>query len=124
MSRTSHTRRSAWLKRKRRVRKKVVGTAQKPRLTVFRSHQHIYAQIVDDEHRRTLVWCDSRKSEAGDVPEGIGGKCASAYRVGKTIAGLAKQNGVAQIVFDRNGYLYHGRVEALARGARDGGLEF
>lgn len=124
MSDSSKTRRSAWLKRKRRVAKKISGTAQRPRLTVFRSHRHIYAQIVDDDQRHTLFCCDSNHAGQDEVPEGLDCKCAAAYRVGKTIAGIAQEKGVATIVFDRNGYLYHGRVAALARGARDGGLEF
>jgi large subunit ribosomal protein L18 len=124
MSDTSKNRRSAWLKRKQRVGKRINGTNERPRLTVFRSHRHIYAQIVDDDQGHTMVSCDSQHAGGDKVPEGLDGKCASAYRVGKTIAGIAKDKGVAKIVFDRNGYLYHGRVAALARGARDGGLEF
>ena len=127
MSDTNKTRRSARLKRKRRIGKKISGTIERPRLTVFRSNRHIYAQIVDDDQGRTLIQCDSKKAgqdEVPEVPEGIDCKCAIAYRVGKAIAGIAREKGVATIVFDRNGYLYHGRVAALARGARDGGLEF
>ena len=120
----SKTRRSARLKRKRRISKKVSGTTERPRLTVFRSNRHIYAQIVDDDQGRTLMQCGSKQAGQEDVPEGIDCKCATAYRVGKAIAGIAREKGVATIVFDRNGYLYHGRVAALARGVRDGGLEF
>ncbi len=124
MSQFSVTRHGAWVKRKRRVGKGLHGSATKPRLSVFRSHRHIYAQIVDDDTRRTLVWCDSKKAGETTLPEGMTGKRALAYRVGHSLAELAKEKGVAAVVFDRNGYLYHGRVEALAQGARDGGLEF
>jgi large subunit ribosomal protein L18 len=92
-------------------------------LTVYRSLKSIYAQVVDDDERRTLVACDSRQTASGEVPEGLAAKCAVAYRVGKTLAERAKEHGIERVVFDRNGYLYHGRVAALARGARDGGLD-
>jgi len=124
MSEGRKTRRSAWLKRKRRVGKRLHGTADKPRLTVFRSHRNMYAQLVDDEQGRTLAFCDVSKAGECELPEGLDGKRALAYRVGHALAEQAKANGVAKIVFDRNGYLYHGRVAALAQGARDGGLEF
>lgn len=124
MSEGSKTRRSAWLKRKRRVGKRLHGTADKPRLTVFRSHRNMYAQLVDDDQGRTLAFCDVSKAAECELPEGIGGKRALAYRVGHTLAAQAKADGVETIVFDRNGYLYHGRVAALAQGARDGGLKF
>lgn len=124
MSEFSKTRRSAWLKRKQRVGKRLHGTADKPRLTVYRSHRRIYAQLVDDDQGRTLIYADTTKASDCTLPEGFGGKRATAYRVGRSLAELAKANGVARVVFDRNGYLYHGRVAALAQGARDGGLEF
>jgi large subunit ribosomal protein L18 len=124
MSEFSNTRRSAWLKRKKRVGKGLSGSDQRPRLTVFRSHRHIYAQIVDDDKGHTLVSCDSKRAGETTLPEGFSGKRAMAYRVGRALAEIAKEKGVATVVFDRNGYLYHGRVEALAKGARDGGLEF
>jgi large subunit ribosomal protein L18 len=120
----SKTRRSAWLKRKRRVGKRLHGTAEKPRLTVFRSHRSIYAQLVDDDEGRTLAMANPVKAGDCELPEGLGGKRAAAYRVGHAVAELAKAKGVSKVVFDRNGYLYHGRVAALAQGARDGGLEF
>ncbi len=124
MSEFSKTRRSAWLKRKRRVGKRLHGTAEKPRLTVFRSHRGMYAQLVDDDQGGTLLACDFKKAGECELPEGFDGKRAVAYRVGRALAEAAKAKGVARVVFDRNGYLYHGRVAALARGARDGGLEF
>ncbi|MEZ4387481.1 MAG: 50S ribosomal protein L18 [Candidatus Krumholzibacteriia bacterium] len=124
MSEGRKTRRSAWLKRKRRVGKRLHGTAEKPRLTVFRSHRNMYAQLVDDDQGQTLAFCDVSKAVECKLPEGIDGKRALAYRVGHALAEQAKAKGVEKIVFDRNGYLYHGRVAALAQGARDGGLEF
>jgi len=119
-----NTRLGARLKRKHRVRRRLHGTADKPRLTVFRSHRSIYAQLVDDDRGHTMVWADDRKAPEVELPEGLDAKRAAAYRVGKAIAELAQAQGVAQVVFDRNGYLYHGRVAALAQGARDGGLKF
>jgi large subunit ribosomal protein L18 len=124
MPQFTNDRRTAWKKRKRRVRRRIHGDAERPRLTVFRSLRHIYAQIVDDDEGRTLVWSDSKSAGADETPEELGGKCATAYTVGKALAAKAKEHGIGKIVFDRNGYLYHGRVAALARGARDGGLEF
>ena len=124
MSEFSKTRRAARLKRKVRVGKNLHGSEQRPRLTVFRSHRHIYAQIIDDDRGCTLVSCDSKRAGETTLPEGISGKRAVAYRVGRALAEVAKEKGVAAVVFDRNGYLYHGRVAALAQGARDGGLDF
>jgi len=120
----NQSRRAAWQRRKKRVRKHIAGTPERPRLSVFRSHKYIYAQIVDDQQGQTLSATSSLKVLQSEVPEDISGKCAMAYRVGRTIAEQAKEKGIAKIVFDRSGYLYHGRVAALARGARDGGLEF
>jgi large subunit ribosomal protein L18 len=124
MPRYTKTRRAAWLKRKRRVRKKVRGTAERPRLTVYRSLRNISAQVVDDDRGQTLIHCDGKQAPTAEIPEGLTGKCAAAYTVGRALAVKAKEQGIEKIVFDRNGYLYHGRVAALARGARDGGLEF
>jgi large subunit ribosomal protein L18 len=120
---TTNNRIKARLKRKIGIRKKVFGTAARPRVTVFRSHNNIYAQVVNDEARTTLAACDGRKIAAVEVPEGLGGKCAKAYLVGRTLADQAKDKGISAMVFDRNGYLYHGRVAALARGLRDGGIQ-
>jgi large subunit ribosomal protein L18 len=103
-----------------RVRKRINGTAARPRLVVFRSSKHIYAQLVDDERGVTLVG-------AADTTEGIQvegkGKTAKSFALGRLIAARAKDKGIAKVVFDRGGYQYHGRVKAVAEGARKGGLE-
>jgi large subunit ribosomal protein L18 len=107
-------------RRHRRVRGKVAGTAERPRLAVFRSNRGIEAQLVDDEAGRTVAaasWIGLPKSFKGD-------KSAQATEVGKLLAENAKKAGVEAVVFDRGGYLYHGRVKALADGAREGGLQF
>ena len=104
-------------KRHLRVRNKVAGTAERPRLVVFRSLKHIYAQLVDDDARRTLATV----SDLG-IEEGKKGERAS--HVGKLIAERAKSAGITRVVFDRAGYRYHGRIKAVADGAREGGLEF
>jgi large subunit ribosomal protein L18 len=124
MSELSKSRRDAWLKRKRRVGKKLFGTSDRPRLSVFRSHRRIYAQLVDDDQGHTLAWFDQAKAATCELPDGFAGKRAEAYKVGRSLAEFARTKGVERVVFDRNGYLYHGRVAALAQGARDGGLEF
>ena len=111
--------REARLRRHRRVRGKVSGTADRPRLVVFRSNKGILAQLVDDEAGRTLAsasWLQHRSLK--------GNKTEQATAVGKALAAEAKKAGVETCVFDRGGYLYHGRVKALADGAREGGLEF
>ena len=104
-----------------RVRKKVTGTAERPRLAVFRSLKHIYAQLVDDDRGVTLLG-------VADGSEGISidgkGKVAKGKAVGKLLAEKAKAAGISKVVFDRAGYRYHGRVQAVAEGAREGGLEF
>ncbi len=123
MSDINRKRRQVRLKRKVSIRKKLSGTPDRPRVTVSRSHKYIYAQVVDDEAGGTLLSSDSRRAALVDAPEGITGKCAIAYSVGRAVADLAKEKGIAAMVFDRNGYLYHGRVAALARGLRDGGIE-
>jgi large subunit ribosomal protein L18 len=99
----------------------VAGTADRPRLVVFRSLKHIYAQLVDDDGRRTVVGVSDRSK--GIEVDG-NGKVAQAFAVGKLLATRAKEAGVTSVVFDRAGYVYHGRVKALADGARKGGLEF
>ena len=114
------TTRQARERRHRRIRGKVVGTAERPRLAVFRSNKGIFAQLVDDENGKTIAgasWLGLPKSFKGD-------KTAQAEAVGKAIAAAAKKAGIEAVVFDRGGYLYHGRVKALADGAREGGLEF
>ena len=110
--------------RRMRIRKRVAGDASRPRLSVFRSAVHIYAQIVDDERGVTLAQASSR--EAGLDVTGIeaAGRIKLSMAVGRLVAQRAKQAGVAKVCFDRGGYLYHGRVKALADGARAGGLDF
>ena len=108
------------LKIKTRVRKQVHGTTERPRLSVFRSNTGMYAQIIDDQAGRTLASASSLKDKkASGVP-----KIEQAKLVGAAIAAKAKEAGIAQVVFDRNGYLYHGRVKALAEAAREAGLNF
>jgi len=108
------------IKIKRRIRKKVFGTAKLPRLTVFRSNKQIYAQLIDDLTGSTLVSASSFKNKEAEK----GTKINQASVVGKLVADKAKIAGIETIVFDRNGYLYHGRVKALADSAREGGLKF
>ena len=108
------------LKRHKRVRAKMSGTPEMPRLNVFRSEANIYAQIIDDVHGVTLA---SASSLDKDI-EGYGGNVAAAKAVGQLVARRAKDKGIETVVFDRGGYLYHGRVQALAEGAREGGLKF
>jgi large subunit ribosomal protein L18 len=106
-----------------RVRKRIRGTAARPRLTVFRSNKHIYAQIIDDHQGRSLVAAST--AETGICPEGHnGGNRTAAVEVGKALAARAIEQGIRQVAFDRGRYRYHGRVAALADAARDGGLEF
>jgi len=123
MSDINRKRRQVRLRRKVSIRKKLSGTSERPRVTVSRSHRYIYAQVIDDDDGRTLLSCDSKRAAAVEAPEGLTGKCAVAYSVGRAVADMAKEKGIATMVFDRNGYLYHGRVAALARGLRDGGIE-
>jgi large subunit ribosomal protein L18 len=114
------TTREARARRHRRVRGKVAGTAERPRLAVFRSNLGIYAQLIDDAEAKTLAaasWQELKKFLKGN-------KSDQAREVGKALAAAAKKAGVETCVFDRGGYLYHGRVKALAEGAREGGLQF
>ena len=114
------TTRQARERRHRRVRGKVSGSAERPRLAVFRSNRGVFAQLVDDATGKTLAgagWTNLPKSFKGD-------KKAQAAEVGKALASAAKKAGIEAVVFDRGGYLYHGRVKALAEGAREGGLKF
>ena len=104
-----------------RVRKKVRGTAQRPRLAVFRSSKHVYAQVIDDVAGRTVA---SASTMEADVRAGATGTVDAAKSVGERVAERAKQAGVASVVFDRGGFKYHGRVAAVADGARGAGLEF
>jgi large subunit ribosomal protein L18 len=123
MSDINKKRRQVRLKRKISIRKRLSGTTERPRVTVTRSHKYIYAQVIDDDNGSTLLACNSKVAATVEAPEGVSGKCAIAYSVGRAVADLAKEKGIARMVFDRNGYLYHGRVAALARGLRDGGIE-
>ncbi|HIX13708.1 MAG TPA: 50S ribosomal protein L18 [Candidatus Anaerofilum faecale] len=108
----------ARLRRHRRVRGKISGTAERPRLAVFRSSKHIYAQIIDDVAGVTLASASSMDKDF----EGFGGNIEAATKVGNAIAKKALEKGINTVVFDRGGFVYHGRVKALAEGAREGGL--
>jgi large subunit ribosomal protein L18 len=116
---TTLTKREARLRRHRRVRAKVEGTAELPRLVVFRSNRGIFGQLVDDSAGRTLASAGWTSLAAAS-----GSKTDQANEVGKALAAAAKKAGIDRCVFDRGGYLYHGRVKALAEGAREGGLQF
>lgn len=109
----------ARLRRHRRVRGKISGTAARPRLDVFRSSKHIYAQIIDDEAGVTLVSASTMDKDF----EGFGGNVEAATAIGKKVAEKALAKGISEVVFDRGGFVYHGRVKALAEGAREGGLK-
>jgi large subunit ribosomal protein L18 len=105
-----------------RIRKKLQGTSERPRLNVYRSLNHIYAQVIDDMAGTTLVAASTAEGKKED--RRTGGNVAAAKAVGKTIAERAKAKGVTKVVFDRGGYIYHGRVKALADAAREAGLQF
>jgi large subunit ribosomal protein L18 len=111
------------LRRRRHVRRNITGTAERPRLSVFRSSKHIYAQLIDDLAGETLAAASSRTA---DVRKDVayGGNTKAAKSVGKHLAAVAKGKGIAKAAFDRGHYRYHGRVKALADGAREGGLQF
>ena len=104
----------------KRIRNRVAGTPERPRLAVFRSVNHIYAQVIDDEMGHTLVAAASTEKDL----KGKGGNLEGAKQIGKAVAERAKEKGISKVVFDRGGYQYHGRVKALAEGAREGGLAF
>ena len=112
--------RSQRIKRHKRVRAKISGTPERPRLNVFRSETNIYAQIIDDVNGKTLVSASSLEKDF----EGFGGNKEAARKVGEAVAKAALAKGVSEVVFDRSGYIYHGRVQELAEGAREGGLKF
>ena len=116
-------RRKARLKRKKRIRKTISGTQQRPRLCVFRSAKHIYAQVIDDTQGQTLAAASSLE-KAVKASADTKNKKSAANMVGKLVAERVLEKGVKQIVFDRNGYLYHGRVKAVSDGARETGLDF
>lgn len=115
--------RDAVVRRHLRLRQKISGTAERPRLNVFRSLKHIYAQIIDDTKGVTLVSANTNDKEIKEKFP-YGGNAAAAAEVGKLVAKRALEKGIETVVFDRGGYIYHGRVKALAEGAREGGLKF
>jgi large subunit ribosomal protein L18 len=120
----------ARLKRKKRVRKKIFGYPERPRVSVFRSHKHVYAQVINDVEGHTLVALSSLSPEVRAKVEElkgkgeVKGKVDVARLVGRMLAEKANEKGITKVVFDRGGYKYHGRVKALAEGLREGGLEF
>ena len=119
----SKRKQNSHLRRKRRVRRKISGTTQRPRLSVSRSLKHIYAQVIDDENGKTLAHASSLSPEVRDNAA-EGGKTQVAKNVGQLIAQKAKEQQIEGVVFDRGGNLYHGRIKALAEAAREGGLKF
>ena len=116
--------RLARLRRKRRIRKKIFGTSTRVRLCVFKSLKHIYAQIIDDTQGRTLVAASTLDPVLREEIKNMKGKILPSKEVGKLVAQRALEKGIKRVVFDRNGFPYHGRIKALAEGAREGGLEF
>ena len=115
------------IRRHKRVRAKISGTETRPRLCVFRSNKHIYANLINDEKNCIILTAsdkDTKKSKVEKNENRITGKIASAYKIGELIAQKALKNKIEKVVFDRGGYKYHGRVKALAEGARKGGLKF
>lgn len=118
------SKREARRRRRKRVRKRVRGTPESPRLSVFKSSRHIYAQIIDDMSAKTLVGASSLSKELRGKIGGGGGTKSGAEIVGEFVAKRALENGIKRVVFDRNGFIYHGRIKALAETARQQGLEF
>ncbi|BAI90071.1 MULTISPECIES: 50S ribosomal protein L18 [Arthrospira] len=117
------TRNDSRQRRHRRVRRKVLGTSERPRLAVFRSHKHIYVQVIDDSQQHTLVAASTLDPEiTADLKTGA--TCDASVKVGQLIAQRSLSKGIERVVFDRGGYIYHGRVKALADAAREAGLEF
>ena len=111
-------------RRHARIRRKLVGTSDRPRLAVFRSNQHIYAQVIDDTSHQTLISASTIDPELRSSLSSLSKTCESSAQVGRLIAERAIAKGIKQVVFDRGGNLYHGRVKALAEAAREGGLDF
>jgi len=118
-----HIKRQARIKRKKRIRKNMTGTPQRPRLSVFRSARHVYAQIVDDTRGATVVAASSVEKAVKSQPR-FENKIAQATHIGQLIAERAAEKGIKKVVFDRNGFLYHGRIKAISDGARKAGLDF
>ena len=114
---------AARLKRRQRIRRKISGSEARPRLSVFRSDRHIYAQIIDDGKGQTLVAASTLSGELKDKLSGLK-KADAAKEVGKLLAAKAREKGISRVVFDRNGFIYHGRVKAVADSCRENGLEF
>ena len=120
---STNEKKAIWLKRKKRIKKTIVSTAERPRLTVFRSARHIYGQIVDDITGTTIAAACSNEKAVKDQPQ-FESKVATAVFTGRLLAQRAMDKGVKKVVFDRNGFLYHGRVKAFSDGAREAGLDF
>ena len=118
------SRTKARLGRKKRVRRRITGTPDRPRLSVFRSAKHIYAQVIDDTSACTLVEASSISKQIKPQLQGKGGNKEGAALIGEFVAKKALEKGIKRVVFDRNGFLYHGRIKALAEAARQNGLEF
>lgn len=117
------TRKESTHRRHNRIRRRVTGTPERPRLAIFRSNQHIYAQVIDDTRQHTLAAASTVEPELKPTLSS-GGTCEASVQIGKLIAERAIAQGIQQVVFDRGGNLYHGRVKALADAAREGGLDF
>jgi large subunit ribosomal protein L18 len=122
MSQIAQIRRESRIRRHRRVRKKIHGTAERPRLAVYRSNKHVVAQVIDDDAGHTLAAASTAEAEARSA--GSGSTVDAAARIGTLVAERAKAAGIEQVVFDRGGFIYHGRIAALAAAAREAGLEF
>ncbi|MEJ2638698.1 MAG: 50S ribosomal protein L18 [Desulfosarcinaceae bacterium] len=120
----TENKRIARFKRKVRIRQRIRGTANKPRLSVFRSAKHISAQVIDDTAGHTLAAASSLEKEVRGQKASFENKTAQATFIGKLIAERAQEKGIKQVVFDRNGFLYHGRIKAVSEGAREAGLKF
>jgi large subunit ribosomal protein L18 len=121
---SSNTKVSSLKKRHTRVRKKIQGTAQRPRLSVYRSLQHMYAQLVNDDDGTAIVAVSTKSKALADQLNATEGKIEAAKIIGAELARIAKEKNIETAVFDRGGYRYHGRVKAVAEGAREGGLKF
>jgi large subunit ribosomal protein L18 len=122
MTKIAEARRSGRIRRHRRVRKKIHGTAARPRLAVFRSNKHLSVQVIDDDEGRTLAAASTNEADVRSA--GSTASVEAATKVGELVAERAKAAGVTQVVFDRGGFAYHGRIAAVASAARDAGLEF
>jgi len=118
------TRRESVQRRHGRIRRSIFGTSERPRLSIFRSNQHIYAQVIDDTKHHTLAAASTLEPELRQNLESRGQTCPASVEVGKLIAKRSLEKGVTKVVFDRGGNLYHGRIQSLAEAAREAGLEF